>query len=130
MGDVFVHGFLKGLRTTVNSQQTKSHRIFNADVFFHPEATVDGRLLTSLKLLCSAEPASCLCSRLNATLSVDNSKELLTNLLVCGSVEEVVEFCGVSKFHLDDPVLVCILVDELGLTFECAVDFEDGTADG
>ena len=73
----------------------------------HPEATVVCRLL-----------------------SADYSCELLTNLLVGSSVEQAVEFCGVSKLNLDDPVLVSILVDEFGLALECVVDFDDGTANG
>ena len=57
-------------------------------------------------------------------------RPLLTNLLVGGCVEEAVEFGRVSKFNLDDPVLISILVDELGLAFESAIDLEDGAADG
>ena len=41
---------------------------------FYPDG--DNSQLTSLKLLCSAEPASSLCSRSNATLSIFNSQLL------------------------------------------------------
>ena len=32
--------------------------------------------------------------------------------------------------NLDDPVLVSILVDEFGLTFQCAVNLDDSAANG
>lgn len=55
---------------------------------------------------------------------------LLTELGVCGSIEQSVDFTGIAETHFHDPVLKGILVDEFGFILESLVDLDYLAANG